>query len=49
MPKKKSPGAPKPRHVWAINPKTRVAPSKKHTPSKKAKGTPKNWVDELFD
>jgi len=49
MPKKRSPKTPKPRHVWAINPKTRVAPSKKHGLSKKNKERQKNWVDELFD
>ncbi len=49
MPKKKSAKTPKPRHVWAINPKTRVAPSKKRAPSGNDKKVLRNWVDELFD
>ncbi|MBU9888821.1 MAG: hypothetical protein KTQ49_02995 [Candidatus Omnitrophica bacterium] len=49
MRKKKSAAKPKPRHVWVINPKTRVKPSKKHALSRRDKKTEKNWVDELFD
>jgi hypothetical protein len=49
MPKKKSSKMPKPRHTWAINPKTRVKPSKKSYRRKALKKTEKDWVDELFD
>ncbi len=49
MPKKRPTKTPKPRHVWAINPKTRVTPSKKHALPKRDKKIQKNWVDELFD
>ncbi|MEI7750671.1 MAG: hypothetical protein WCJ71_01155 [Candidatus Omnitrophota bacterium] len=49
MRKKKPSKMPKPRHVWAINPKTRVAPSKKSFRGKTAQKKEKNWVDELFD
>lgn len=49
MPRKKTAKVPKPRHVWAINPKTRVTPSKKRVVSRKDKKIKKNWVDELFD
>jgi len=45
--KKKS--FPKPRHVWAINPKTRVKPSEKNYRRKTGKKVEKHWVDELFD
>ena len=38
-----------PRHGWAINPKTRVKPSKKTYRRKTAKKAEKSWVDELFD
>ena len=43
--KKKSP-LPKPRHVWEINPKSRVQPSKKayRRAASKAK---KNWVEKI--
>ena len=40
---------PKPRHGWAINPKTRVKPSEKAYHRKTTKKTEKHWVDELFD
>jgi hypothetical protein len=43
--KKASLKAPKVRHGWTINPKTRVNPSKKHYHRK----AEKHWVDELFD
>jgi hypothetical protein len=50
MKKKKSPlKTPKVRHGWAINPKTRVKPSKKTYRRKTAKKAETNWVDELFD
>jgi hypothetical protein len=49
MPKKKLSKMPKPRHGWAINPKTRVKPSKKSYHRKTAKKAEKHWVDELFD
>jgi hypothetical protein len=49
MPKKKSSKMPKPRHVWAINPKTRVKSSKKNYRRKAAKKVEKHWMDELFD
>jgi hypothetical protein len=49
MPKKKLSKMPKPRHGWAINPKTRVTPSKKNYHRKTAKKAEKHWVDELFD
>jgi hypothetical protein len=49
MPKKKLSRMPKPRHGWAINPKTRVKPSKKSYQRKTAKKAEKHWVDELFD
>lgn len=49
MPKKKPFKIPKARHGWAINPKTRVVPSKKNDPRKTAKKGEKDWVDELFD
>lgn len=50
MPKKKtSARTPKPRHVWAINPKTRVTPSRKKAVPQKSKMDLKSWVDELFD
>lgn len=40
---------PKPRHGWAINPKTRIKPSEKTYRRKTAKTDEKHWVDELFD
>jgi hypothetical protein len=49
MPKKKPLKTPKPRHGWAINPKTRVKPSEKNYHRKTAKKVEKHWVDELFD
>ena len=49
MPKKKLSKMPKPRHGWAINPKTRVKPSRKNYHRKTAKKAEKHWVDELFD
>jgi len=49
MPKKKPLKMPKPRHGWAINPETRVRPSKKTYRRKTAKKEEKSWVDELFD
>ena len=49
MKKKASSKMPKVRHGWAINPKTRVKPSKKTYRRKTAKKAGKNWVDELFD
>ncbi len=39
----------KPRHGWAINPKTRIKPSKKSYCRKAAQKAAKDWVDELFD
>ncbi|MFA5159270.1 MAG: hypothetical protein WC484_02055 [Candidatus Omnitrophota bacterium] len=45
MVKKKPSKIPKPRHGWAINPKTRVKPSQKSYYRK----AEKHWVDELFD
>lgn len=49
MKKIKKKSLPKPRHGWAINPRTRVTPSKKHYARKGTKKVEKNWVDELFD
>ena len=50
MLKKKSIKMPKPRHGWAINPKTRVKPSTKQRCRMKIAGKiEKNWVEELFD
>lgn len=49
MSKKKNPKVPKPRHVWAINPRTRVTPSKKNAFRKSLENTGKDWVDELLD
>jgi len=49
MPKKKPSKMPKPRHGWAINPKTRVKSSKKSYFRKALKKAEKHWVDELFD
>ncbi|MBI4711226.1 MAG: hypothetical protein HY767_02030 [Candidatus Omnitrophica bacterium] len=49
MAKKKPSKTPKVRHGWAINPKTRVKPSKKSYHRKIEKKTEKHWVDELFD
>ena len=46
---KKKKEMPKPRHGWAINPKTRVTPSKKSYHRETAKKGEKDWVDELFD
>jgi hypothetical protein len=47
--KKKKKGMPKPRHGWAINPKTRIKPSQKNYRRKISKRIEKDWVDELFD
>ena len=44
--KKKKKKLPKPRHVWSINPKTRVKPSEKSY-NRKKKAKEKNWLDEL--
>jgi hypothetical protein len=49
MPKKKPLKVPKLRHGWAINPKTRVTPSKKSRRREEIERNKKNWVDELFD
>ena len=49
MVKKKTPKIPKPRHVWAINPKTRVTPSKKDYRRKAEKQIEKNLADEFFE
>lgn len=49
MKKKKSVKMPQVRHGWAINPKTRVTPSKKRYRRKTEKQVDKDWVDELFD
>lgn len=38
---------PKPRHTWAINPKTRVKKSAKKYARAKAKLIEKKWEDEL--
>lgn len=46
---KKKPSLPKPRKVWAINPKSRVKPSDKIYKRQKAKKKEKNWVEELLD
>ncbi|MBN1689119.1 MAG: hypothetical protein JW893_08470 [Candidatus Omnitrophica bacterium] len=46
MPKKKRKSkTPKPRHTWAINPKSRVKPSGKAY--QREKGKKKTWVDEI--
>ena len=47
--RKKPSKTPKVRHGWAINPKTRVTPSKKNYQRETAKKVEKDWVDELFD
>jgi len=47
--KKKSFKTPKPRHGWAINPRTRVKPSQKNYLRKASKKAEKNWVDAFFD
>jgi hypothetical protein len=47
--KRKKHALPKPRHVWQINPKTRVAPSEKTYRRKAEKKKEKNWVEELLD
>ncbi len=44
MKKKKSP---KPRHVWAINPKTRVKPSAKKYKRSEEKKKKKSWASGL--
>ena len=46
MKKKKAP-LPKPRHVWRINPKTRVKPSAKSYKRSDEKKKEKSWLDEL--
>ncbi|OGW78525.1 MAG: hypothetical protein A2Z83_04155 [Omnitrophica bacterium GWA2_52_8] len=40
---------PQPRHVWGINPKTRVKPSKKKYARGHEKKQEKSWVDELLE
>jgi len=47
--KKKSLRAPKPRHAWKINPKTRVKDSAKKYSRPKTKRSEKTWADEFFD
>jgi hypothetical protein len=49
MKKKKPAKDPKPRHVWAINPKTRVKPSKKNYNRKALKKTEEDWEGELLN
>ena len=46
--KKTSPETPKPRYLWAIDPKTRIAPSRKNDLRKTGEIAEKDWVDELF-
>jgi hypothetical protein len=43
---KKTVKIPKPRHAWAINPKTRVKKSAKKYSRSKAKQIEKDWADE---
>mgnify|MGYP001564342851 CR=1 FL=1 len=45
--RKKKPSAPKPRHVWRINPKTRVKKSEKSYKRGREKKREKSWLDEL--
>ena len=47
MAKKKKPSLPKPRHVWKINPKTRVKASDKSYKRSGEKKKEKSWLDEL--
>ena len=46
-PKNKKKAAPRPRHVWAINPKSRVKPSGKKYKRPAEKKIEKSWTDEL--
>lgn len=39
----------KPRHVWQINPKSRVKKSGKKYKRDQTKKKEKNWWDDLFD
>lgn len=45
--KKKKKEMPKPRHGWAINPKTRIKSSEKTYRRKTAKRAEKLWADEF--
>jgi len=47
MSKKKKPSPPKLRHVWEINPKTRVKASDKAYKRSEEKKKKKTWVDEI--
>ena len=49
MPKKKKKPAemPKPRHGWAINPKTRVKPSEKVYKRSESKKKARTWIDDV--
>ena len=47
MSKKKKAPLPKPRHGWAINPKTRVKPSEKTYKRSEEKKKEKSWTDEI--
>ena len=48
MSKKKKKALPKPRHVWGINPKTRVKPSDKSYKRSEEKKKKKSWLDDLY-
>ncbi len=48
MSKRKKKSLPKPRHVWKINPKTRVKPSKKNYRRSKEKRKKKSWIDDIY-
>ena len=49
MKKSKKKPLPKPRHVWAINPKSRITPSKKAYARPCSKKAEKHWEKELLD
>lgn len=49
MAKKKPGEMPKPRHGWAINPKTRVKDSAKKYARSRFREGEKNWEGEFFD
>ena len=48
MAKKAKKKLPKPRHAWAINPKTRVKASAKKYSRAKIKRIEKKWEEDLF-
>lgn len=47
--KKESAKRPKPRHVWAINPKTRVKESRKRYNRRKARKVERGWKEDFSD